>query len=319
MLVAVQRYARQWGVAATGVALVAVIATAMARGTEADPAPPTRLSTLDLDRGEYNIGDAPNVTVRVEPITAAPAVDVEANLFFSETPDPLVTSILPSLLMGVIPNGDGELTLELDAITCFSPQLFLQGTITDPDTGTVFEITNDVLLLIDYNQGVDPAGVPDCVFIDIDIDGDGEPDFEGDPPGGEGCPAGFWKGVAQNQPEQFPLPLRVDSIFGEIFEDAFPGSTLQDVLTSPNSPLQKLGKETVAALLNAQDARVDYDLSVAEVITLFNDVFPGSNTEYLDLKEFFKVFNNQGGSGHCTDFRIELDPAGAVSTGGKRR
>jgi len=322
MLVAFQRFARQWGLAATGVALVAVLATTVVRQTQAGPAPAV-LSTLDLDRGEYNIGDAPNVTVRVQPITAAPLVDVEANLFFSEDPDPLVTAVLPAVLMGVIPNGDGELMLELDVITCLSPQLFLQGTITEPGTGNIFEITNDVYLKIDYNQGIDPSDIPDCVFQDIDIDGDGEPDIPANVPmGGQGCSADFWKQCSKSQDCAFPLPLFPDTLFSAVFEDAFPGKTLGQVLrrqTGGSEALRYLGQQAVAALLNAVSNEVAFDLTVSEVIALFNDAFPGTDEEYIDLKHFFLMFNNQGGSPLCTGFLIDLKPAGAVSAGGKRR
>ena len=52
---------------------------------------------------------------------------------------------------------------------------------------------------------------------------------------------------------------------------------------------------------------------------LFNDVFPGSDREYVTLRNFYKMFNNQGGSGNCTDVVVKLDPVGAATPGGKRR
>lgn len=333
MLVASMPFLRRWGIAVSGLALIAVLATVVAMRPDAENRP-SFIASLDLDRPEYNIGDAPNVTVSVMPILGLSNVSVaESNLFYSEVPSAVATAVLPAVLMnGLIIDGEGVATLTLDEITCFSPQVFLAGTITDQATGQVLEVTNEVYLRIDYDQGTDPSGVPDCVFQDIDVDGDGVPEFPGNPPGGEGCPSTFWKHCVSSQappsnddddddPCVYPLPLLPSTQFSAIFEDAFPGRDLRQVVnftTVGSLQLRDLGRATVAALLNAQSPLVDYDLSVDEVIQLFDDTFPGTDEEYHSLMRFFEVFNNQG-SGLCTDFMISLQPVGGGSTGGARR
>ena len=77
-----------------------------------------------------------------------------------------------------------------------------------------------------------------------------------------------------------------------MFEDAFPGKTLLEVLENGGGGLDALGRHTVAALLNAASSGVDYDLTTAQVISAFNAVFPGG--DYETLKNRFAGFNEQG-------------------------
>jgi hypothetical protein len=122
------------------------------------------------------------------------------------------------------------------------------------------------------------------------------------PGGGEGCTPGYWK-----QPHHFDdwtPPFTPGMLFADVFEDAFPGMTLLEVLQQGGGGLNALGRHTVAALLNAASANVDYDLAVGEVIGLFNDAFPGSKPEYNILKNTFEELNELG----CPLGRAVLDP-----------
>ena len=110
--------------------------------------------------------------------------------------------------------------------------------------------------------------------------------------GGEGCTPGYWK-----QPHHFDswtFPFTPDTLFSDVFEDAFPNMTLLQVLSQGGGGLNALGRHTVAALLNAASSGVDYDLPVNEVINSFNQVFPGTKSAYNTLKNNFESFNEQG-------------------------
>jgi hypothetical protein len=110
------------------------------------------------------------------------------------------------------------------------------------------------------------------------------------PGGGEGCTPGYWK---QDQHfDSWPAPYTPDTQFSDVFEDAFPGMTLLEVASQGGGGLNALGRHTVAALLNAASAGVDYDMTAAEVIAAFNAVFPGG--DYAGLKDTFEGFNEQG-------------------------
>ena len=116
--------------------------------------------------------------------------------------------------------------------------------------------------------------------------------------GGQGCTPGYWK-----QPHHFDDwtdPYDPDDLFSDHFDDAFPGKTLLQVLSQPasSSPgpnsLNNLGRHTVAALLNAANPDVSYFFSEQDVIDMFNDVYPGSESDYQDLKNIFSAENEAG-------------------------
>jgi hypothetical protein len=110
------------------------------------------------------------------------------------------------------------------------------------------------------------------------------------PAGGEGCTPGYWK-----QAHHFDswVGYTPNMLFSDVFEDAFPGKTLLDVLKLGGGGLNALGRHTVAALLNTANAGVDYDIgSPVDVINAFNAAFPGS--DYTTLKDRFEGFNEQG-------------------------
>ena len=108
--------------------------------------------------------------------------------------------------------------------------------------------------------------------------------------GTEGCTPGFWKQTQHF--DSWTAPYEPTDQFSSVFEDAFPGMTLLDVLGQGGGDLNALGRHTVAALLNGANPNVDYAYSASEVIQLFNDVFPGG--VYEALKAQFSSANEQG-------------------------
>jgi hypothetical protein len=107
--------------------------------------------------------------------------------------------------------------------------------------------------------------------------------------GGEGCTPGYWK-QSQHFGSYTP-PLRPTTLFSAVFENAFPGKTLVQVLSQGGGGLNALGRHTVAALLNAASSGVSFELSTADVISRFNAVFPGAN--YERLKNEFERLNER--------------------------
>jgi hypothetical protein len=124
-----------------------------------------------------------------------------------------------------------------------------------------------------------------------DSDGDGIGDACDTPNGGgEGCTPGYWK-QAQHY-DSWPAAYSPDMLFSDVFDDAFPGKTLVDVLGNGGGGLDALGRHTVAALLNGASSGVSYDLSSSSVISSFNAVYPGAN--YERLKNQLASLNEQG-------------------------
>lgn len=105
--------------------------------------------------------------------------------------------------------------------------------------------------------------------------------------GGEYCSPGYWKqdqhfdswsGYSQNQQ------------FSAVFENAFPGKTLLQVLSQGGGGLNALGRATVAALLNSTKLSSPYTAS--EVISMFNSAYPGSQSDYDNLAGKFTIAEN---------------------------
>ncbi len=114
----------------------------------------------------------------------------------------------------------------------------------------------------------------------------------------EGCTPGYWK-----QPHHFddwPAPYTPGTLFSAVFDNAFPGKTLLTVLSQPGSAppgpnqLNALGRHTVAALLNGASDDVNYPFTDAEVIAQFNLTYPGSDDDYVALKNVFADANEAG-------------------------
>lgn len=111
--------------------------------------------------------------------------------------------------------------------------------------------------------------------------------------GGEGCTPGYWK-----QPQHFdswPAAYTPSTLFSAVFENAYPGMTLLQVLQNNGNVtgLEALGRHTVAALLNSASG-ISFGMTTAQVISAFNAVFPGTKQAYNQQKGQFSTLNEAG-------------------------
>jgi hypothetical protein len=108
----------------------------------------------------------------------------------------------------------------------------------------------------------------------------------------EGCTPGYWK---QSQHfDQWTSPYDPPDPFSSVFENAFPGKSLLQVLNLGGGGLNALGRHTVAALLSAANSDVDYAFTTAQVVSMFNAAYPGNNAAYENLKNIFAQENERG-------------------------
>jgi hypothetical protein len=77
------------------------------------------------------------------------------------------------------------------------------------------------------------------------------------------------------------------------FTNAFPGKSLLGVLQLGGGGKNALGRHAVAAVLNAAHPDVSYDLTVAQVVAMFNDVIQNKGNVNA-LKTLFEGLNEQG-------------------------
>jgi uncharacterized delta-60 repeat protein len=108
--------------------------------------------------------------------------------------------------------------------------------------------------------------------------------------GGQGCRPRFWR----THPGQWPAAHPPSALFASVFENAFPEMTLEQVLRQRGGGLKALGRQTVAALLNAASGDVGYDLTAAEVVAMFNDTYPGTKSAYRTLTRNLRKLNKKG-------------------------
>lgn len=124
------------------------------------------------------------------------------------------------------------------------------------------------------------------------VDGDGcsaECTFE---KGDDGCTPGYWKQTQHF--DSWTAPYTPETPFSDVFDDAFPGSSLLDVLKKGGGGEKALGRHTVAALLNAASGDVNYGVDESSVISMFNDVYPGEKSDYNSVKNGFEALNELG-------------------------
>ena len=101
--------------------------------------------------------------------------------------------------------------------------------------------------------------------------------------GDQGCSPGYWKNHSN-----WPAPYTPNEQFSAVFDNAFPGMTLLDVLSQGGGGLNSLGRHTVSALLDAQALGViHYGLTAQQVIDMFNAVYPGTKDQYNTLADQF--------------------------------
>ncbi len=106
-----------------------------------------------------------------------------------------------------------------------------------------------------------------------------------------GCTPGYWK--QSHHFDSWPAQYSPNMLFSSVFENAFPGMTLRQVLAQGGGGLNALGRHTVAALLNSGTTAVGYGLSSPQaVIDAFNAAYLGSN--YETLKNQFAAMNERG-------------------------
>jgi hypothetical protein len=82
-------------------------------------------------------------------------------------------------------------------------------------------------------------------------------------------------------------------LFSDVFDDAFPGQTLLEVMKNGGGKLYALGRHTVAALLNADSTEVNYGHTPASIIDSFNALYPGTKDDYESLKGDFEDGNQR--------------------------
>jgi hypothetical protein len=120
-----------------------------------------------------------------------------------------------------------------------------------------------------------------------------------DAPPLQGCTPGYWK-----QSEHFdswPAPYLPSTKFSAVFGDVIAvrtGATtwvtdpsLLQALKARGGSLDAAARHVVAALLNGASAGVEYNLSAAEVISLWDSTYPG---DVEDLKNRLAMYNEQG-------------------------
>jgi hypothetical protein len=108
----------------------------------------------------------------------------------------------------------------------------------------------------------------------------------------EGCKALFWK-----KPDHFaswPCDLHPEMPFSAIFDDAFPGKTMKQVLNHRGPGRYALGRQAVTALLNACSDDVAYGLSREGVIESFNEAIAAGPLEQANTREGFAALNAMG-------------------------
>lgn len=105
--------------------------------------------------------------------------------------------------------------------------------------------------------------------------------------GKEYCSPGYWK-----QEHHFDswVDYGPNQQYSSIFENAFPGKTLTQVLSQGGGGLNALGRATVAALLNS--SAINSKFSPTEVINMFNAVYPGNNASYDALANQYTIAEN---------------------------
>ncbi|MBM2819661.1 MAG: hypothetical protein HW410_1343 [Nitrosarchaeum sp.] len=125
----------------------------------------------------------------------------------------------------------------------------------------------------------------------------------------QGCPVSFWikQSDYQNVSDSrlmWPQGYLPEDKFGstayfntKITISSTDNPSLIDALNSENDGIDKLVRQSVAALLNAAHPKVKYPLTITEVISLTNDAIVRSNYSIADT---FAKYNNLGNSDLCS-------------------
>ena len=109
----------------------------------------------------------------------------------------------------------------------------------------------------------------------------------------QGCTPGYWKNHSR-----WPSPYVQSTLFSSVFSDAFPGKSLQQVLSLGGGGLNALGRHTVSALLNAGAIGTpNYGLTQAQVISQFNAAY--ASKVYDPTKNYFESLSDSYANVTC--------------------
>ena len=97
----------------------------------------------------------------------------------------------------------------------------------------------------------------------------------------EGCSVVYWR----DHPAAWPSVYSPGTPFAHVFADAFTGRTLLEVLQQTGEGPHALGREAVAALLNATAGGVSYPLPAAEVVARFDAAREGIEEDRETLRD----------------------------------
>lgn len=120
---------------------------------------------------------------------------------------------------------------------------------------------------------------------DTKDEGGGYGGHDGDKP--QYCSPGYWK---QDQHFDSWAGYTPNQKFQSVFENAFPNLTLLQVLSQGGGGLNALGRATVSALLNSTSVNSPY--TAAQVILMFNAVYPGTSSQYDALAASLTLTEN---------------------------
>ena len=117
--------------------------------------------------------------------------------------------------------------------------------------------------------------------------------------GGQGCTPGFWMNWTGAPPGLQPNAWAATGYYwSDPFTsagcvNAYQNRTFLQVLNLSGGGKNALGRHTVAALLGAAHPHAAYDLTVTEVVAMFNDVFQ-NDANVNALRILFESYDEQG-------------------------
>ncbi|MGH7476605.1 MAG: hypothetical protein ACRELD_09975 [Longimicrobiales bacterium] len=184
--------------------------------------------------------------------------------------------------MGILEPGFGTPTMVVRVVERVPPGHFVSQIAVETGSATVksYVLTGTDEVTESIGGSASTVGFQGAVAV-----------FANEPlPSGQGCTPGYWK-----QPHHFDswVGYAPGQQFSSVFDDAFPGMTLLEVLQQGGGGLKALGRHTVAALLNASSG-IAYGLSANDVINAFNATFEGTDRDYEALKNDFEARNESG-------------------------
>ncbi len=241
-----------------------------------------------------NIGDAGgSVTVRLSDGTLFD--DETFVVTVSETPDEQVAPVLDSLSDIEVEEGSSR-TVSLNGSDANTDDTLSLSLVSAPSYVTLSDDgdgTGTLTIAPDIGDSGGNVSVRLSDGVAFDEESFSITVTEIAPPGAgeQGCSHLYWRNAANTGDYCNAFPA--NTAFSTVFDNAFGDKSLFEVLNLNGSGLNALGRQTVAALLNACSSDIDYALSQLDVVDAFNNVFPGASGEYVVLKNTFKALNTQ--------------------------